>query len=67
MRARARQAAALLVYLGAVLMLPPIALIFAKPVFVLGLPLPVLYVFGLWLVLIVGSFVVSRRLSASGD
>lgn len=62
MISRPRQAAALLVCLGAVLLLPPIALIFAREVQVLGVPLPVIYIFGMWLALILGAIVVTRVL-----
>lgn len=64
---RPRESAALLLCLGVVLLLPPVALIFAKTIRLLDIPLPVLYVFGAWLALIVGAFVVSRILPDSPE
>lgn len=62
MKSKPREAAALLLCVGAVLSLPPIALIFAKPHYVLGVPLPVFYVFGTWLLLVLGAIAMSRLL-----
>lgn len=62
-----REAAALLLCLGAVLLLPPIALIFAKPGHLLGIPLPVFYVFGIWIGLIVAAVIISRYLPDTAD
>lgn len=59
---RIRESAALLLALGIVLLLPPLALIFAKVTTVWGIPLPVLYLFGLWLALIIGVWFISRQL-----
>ncbi|MCZ7597948.1 MAG: hypothetical protein M5U09_09730 [Gammaproteobacteria bacterium] len=54
--------ALMLVYGGVVLLMPPLLWIFNKDVLVLGVPLPVLYVFGVWLVLIaVPSCLPARR------
>jgi len=52
--------ALMLVYGGVVLLMPPLLWIFNKDVLVLGVPLPVLYVFGVWLVLIAGAVVFAR-------
>jgi hypothetical protein len=57
-----REKAALLLGLGIVLFMPPVALIFAKPHMLWGIPLPVLYIFVLWLALIGGVRFVSKRL-----
>jgi len=62
MKTRPRETAALLMCLGVVLWLPPIALIFSKPYWPLEVPLPVFYVFGTWLGLVLGAIVVSRLL-----
>jgi len=59
---RARESAASLLALGIALLLPPLALIFARPVTLWGIPLPVFYLFGLWLALILGVWFISRRL-----
>ncbi|MDZ7842799.1 MAG: hypothetical protein U5R46_18535 [Gammaproteobacteria bacterium] len=62
MKSRPRETAALLLCLGVVLLFPPIALIFDKPHRLLGIPLPVFYVFGTWLLLVLGAYAVSRIL-----
>lgn len=62
MKSKPREAAALLLCLGTVLSFPPIALIFAKAHHVLGIPLPVFYIFGTWLLLVLGAVVISRLL-----
>lgn len=59
---RARKSAASLLALGIALLLPPLALIFARPVTLWGIPLPVFYIFGLWLALIIAIWFISRRL-----
>lgn len=61
-KSRPRETAALVLCLGVVLLFPPIALIFDKPHRLLGVPLPVFYVFGTWLLLVLGAYVVSRIL-----
>lgn len=38
---------------GILLLMPPFILIFNKPILVLGVPLPALYVFGVWFALVV--------------
>ena len=50
--------------LAALLLLPPILPFFDRPVAVLGLPLIIVYVFGVWLALIAMGLVLSRRLPA---
>lgn len=62
MMSKPREAAALLVYAGAALLFPPLALIFAKSGQVLGIPLPVFYIFGTWLALVAGAIFLSRLL-----
>ena len=57
--------AGLLLCMGAVCLLPPIALVFDKPIDVFGIPLVVLYVFGTWLTLIVLAKVLSDRFQDS--
>jgi hypothetical protein len=49
---RARDAAVLLPLLGLFLLMPPIIALFAQPVTVVGVPLIVAYVFGVWLALV---------------
>jgi len=62
MTSKPHASAALLLCLGIVLLLPPIALIFHKPRYLFDIPLPVFYVFGTWLGLIIAAVIVSRRL-----
>jgi hypothetical protein len=57
-----RETAALILCLGAALCFPPLALIFAKPAFLLGVPLPVFYIFGVWVLLVAGAAATSRLL-----
>lgn len=64
---RVKESAALLLALGIVLFLPPLALIFAKTTTIWGIPLPVLYLFGLWLALIIGVWFLSRQLPRSSS
>ena len=65
MTTRPRESAALLVCLGTVLLLPPIGLIFVHAHRVFDIPLPVFYVFGAWIALVSGAFVISRVLPDS--
>jgi predicted Kef-type K+ transport protein len=58
----ARDAAAILPFLGVVLLFPPLVYIFAAPAAVAGVPLIVLYLFGVWAAIILVAFLVSRRL-----
>jgi membrane protein implicated in regulation of membrane protease activity len=64
---RTRDAALVLPILGAFLLVSPAASIFNTPATVFGLPLVVLYVFGVWLGLILIAIVLARRLSAAED
>ena len=47
---------------GAMLVMPPLVLLFDVQVVVFGVPLIVAYLFGTWLALIVASFVLRKRL-----
>lgn len=67
MKSKPRETAALLVCVGVVLLFPPITLIFGKPHHLFDIPLPVFYVFGTWLILVLGAFVVSRILPDAED
>lgn len=60
-----RESAALLVCLGTVLLLPPVGLIFGKAYWIFDIPLPVFYLFGAWIVLVAGAFIISRVLPDS--
>ena len=59
---RLRSAAALVPLLGLALLLPPLIALFVAPVRVFGIPLIVLYLFGLWAALIGAAGWLSRRL-----
>ncbi len=52
----------LLVALGGALMLPPLVYVFNQPLTVLGVPLIVFYLFGLWFLLIVGTAVMTHAM-----
>ena len=60
---RIRDAASVLPILGAFLLLPPVVTLFAVQVDVAGVPLLVVYLFGVWLALIVCAALLARRLS----
>ncbi|GJL81310.1 MAG: hypothetical protein DHS20C01_09440 [marine bacterium B5-7] len=53
----------LLVISGVVLLMPPVIWIFNVQVRIFGIPLVVFYVFGVWLLLALGTAVLSRVLS----
>ena len=55
-----RDAATLLPVAAAVLLLPPFILVFAAPVLVAGIPLIVVYVFGVWAAVILAPGCLSR-------
>ncbi len=68
----ARDAAALLPLVAALLLTPPLVLIFDAPAEIAGVPLTVLYVFGVWAAVIIASAMLARRLGrlepqAEGD
>ena len=56
-----RDAATLLPVAAAVLLLPPFILVFAAPVHVVGIPLIVVYVFGVWAAVVLCAWLVARR------
>ncbi len=63
---RARDLAILLPVLGTVLLVPPLVGLFARgDARIVGVPLVVLYLFGLWLALIVGALLLTRRLGGT--
>lgn len=61
--ARARDAAALLPLLGLFLLMPPVVTLFVAAIDIAGVPLIVVYVFGVWLSLIVCAALLARRLA----
>jgi hypothetical protein len=66
-RSRRHDAALLVPIGGGLFILPPIAGFFGRPETVFGLPLVVLYLFGLWLGLIAIAFHLSRLLQTRSD
>jgi hypothetical protein len=65
-RQKARDAILAVTVFGSLLLLPPILPFFDRHVSVLGMPLIVVYVFGIWLALIGLAWLLSRRLPANG-
>jgi hypothetical protein len=59
---RIRSAAILLPIASSILLLPPFILVFAAPVLVSGVPLIVIYVFGVWTAIVLAALLLSRRL-----
>jgi hypothetical protein len=64
---RARDAARLLPVIGAVLFMPPLIALFVGDVSIMGVPLIVVYLFGVWLALIVCAALLAPRLPPSRD
>ncbi len=59
----ARDVAAVLPFVLALLLIPPAILIFARPVMIAGVPLIVVYLFGIWALAIISATVIARRFS----
>jgi hypothetical protein len=62
-RQGARDLAGILPFVVAILLVPPMILIFAKPIMVAGVPLIFVYLFGVWAAAILCAMLVSRRLA----
>lgn len=60
----ARDAAMVLPFVAMLLLMPPLVLIFTAPLHVAGIPLIVLYIFGVWGAVILGAFLTARRLAS---
>ncbi|PRD41724.1 hypothetical protein C5748_19875 [Phyllobacterium phragmitis] len=58
-----RDAATVLPFLLAILLAPPIILVFAAPVTIVGIPLMAVYLFGVWAVAVLAAFFLSQRLA----
>ncbi|MEM8742919.1 MAG: hypothetical protein AAGE13_15675 [Pseudomonadota bacterium] len=58
---RARELAVILPLLGVFLLVSPVIRVFAAPGTVAGIPLIVLYIFGVWAVMIVATAALTRR------
>jgi len=61
-RQKARDAALILPVLGAAALMPPFATVFAVDGVAFGVPVVVLYVFGVWAGLILAAFLLARPL-----
>lgn len=66
-RQRLRSAAVVVPLLGAFLLLPPFLPLFAAPVRVFGLPLIAAYIFGVWLLLVLATWALTRALGPDDD
>jgi hypothetical protein len=64
---RLHDAAALLPFAGLVLLMPPVIGLFPAAITVAGIPLPVLYLFGIWAMLIVAAFLLARRVPPNDE
>lgn len=62
-----RDAATLLPIVAAILLGPPLIRIFAAPAEPAGIPLIILYIFGVWAAIVVGAYLLARRLGASEE
>lgn len=60
--ARRRDAAFVLPFFGVLLLLPPFLNLFTRERLLWGVPLEVLYIFGVWLGLVAGAAILSRRM-----
>lgn len=60
--ARARDAAVVLPLLGLFLLMPPVIALFAVPLDIGGVPLLVVYLFGVWLALVLCAALLGRAL-----
>lgn len=60
-------AATVLPFVAAILLCPPIILIFAAPVMLAGIPLILIYVFGVWAAIVLSAALLARRLSTTED
>ena len=58
---RRRDAAFVLPAFGTLLLLPPFLNLFNRGLLVFGIPLEAVYLFGVWLALILGAFVMTRH------
>ncbi len=58
-----RDAASLLPVAAAILLLPPFIVVFAAPVLIAGIPLIVVYVFGVWAAIVLCAWLLARNLA----
>lgn len=62
-----RDAAAILPFVAALLLMPPLILIFATPAVAGEVPLIVLYIFAVWAAIILSALFVAHRVGDAGD
>lgn len=60
-----RDAASLLPVAATVLLLPPFIVVFAAPVLIAGIPLIVVYVFGVWAAIVLCAWLLARNLAVA--
>ncbi len=65
-RRRRQDAALVLPIFGIVMLMTPVLQLFSRDILIFGAPLPFVYVFGMWILLIILANRLSRRLS-KGD
>ena len=65
-RSKAREALAMLPVFGLLLLTSPLLGVFDRPLSVLGVPLVIVYLFGVWVALIGAALLLSRRVGAFG-
>jgi hypothetical protein len=65
--ARIQSAAVVVPLAGLLLLMPPFISLFAAPISLFGIPLVVLYMFGVWAALVLLTRWLARRLAAGGD
>ena len=58
----ARDAATVLPVVTSILLMPPVILIFAVPAALAGIPLILIYIFGVWAAVIAAAVLLARRL-----
>lgn len=59
--------ALILLLVGCVLLLPPVAIIFQLDLRIMGIPFTGIYLFAVWGGLIVGAAILSRRMQSNAD
>lgn len=63
---RLRDRSAVLLLLGLILLMPPLAIVFHLEIKIAGIPFTLVYLFGIWAVLIAAAMRISRRMTDDG-
>lgn len=66
-RRKTRDQSLILLFVGVILLMPPMAAIFDLGTHVGGIPIALVYLFVVWALLIIGALFISRRLDAAGE